>query len=262
MKQRTRFLLLTLIIASYAGRAPAHTLSLSTITAEWFNGTAGSNVSYLNNGTADASARWGVGTQLNYLEFKATGQPVNLLSNNTPTANQSVGTLFHGNASTEPGTMTTDIQLRLRANVLLDGVSQGMRNFDYSFNILETPNAASPCADGAQVGVGVDINGCADKVTLSALPSAQDFAIGAEVFRLNLLGFSLNQAGTRIFNFFWTPEKKCTCSYLIAKVTPLRSSVPEPAILPLLGAGLFALAFVRRWLCAHGRTPRMGTAAT
>jgi hypothetical protein len=246
MKKSIWFQPIAAVLVGYAGLASAHTLSLSTITAEWFDGTPSANVSYLNNSTTDASARWGTGGTPSSLEFKVAPLPVSYTVNSSVTPNQSVGTLLHHNEMIDSGTGITDVKLRLRSNVLLDGISQGIRSFEFAFNILETPNNANPCADGGKVGVGVDINGCADRVTVTSTPAAQDFSIGGEMFRFNLLGLSQDQAGTKLLSFFWTPENACNCNFLVANVSPLRLPVPEPAVLPLVGLGLLVLALRRR----------------
>ena len=108
-----------------------------------------------------------------------------------------------------------------------------------------------PCADGGIQGVGVNLNGCADRVIANWLADSEDFTIGTDVYTLNVKGFSLDAAGTNPFTSFWTAEGAKNDAYLLANVS-LRSEagggpsgVPEPGSLALIGIALTGLAVTR-----------------
>ena len=50
----------------------------------------------------------------------------------------------------------TGINLTLTTDVTIDGTDEGILSFQFHFTHDETDNAASPCADGGHVGVGLD----------------------------------------------------------------------------------------------------------
>jgi hypothetical protein len=233
-------MLVAAAIAS-ASVAHAHTLSLSNISALWYDATPAANVTYHNNPSSAPGARWGVsptgGTSPSGYDFVVANQTIDFLVPPSPSPTQTIGTFTHLNFPINQGTEVTSIKLSVKANVMVDGTNVGTRTFNYSFSGLDTVNTDAPCADGGKNGVGVNINGCADRVTANWLPTSEDFYIGTDIYTLNLLGFSMDLAGKNPFTAFWTAENQSNSAYLLANVA-LRSSIPEPTTLPLIGLGL------------------------
>lgn len=244
-----------------AGAAMAGTVSLSNMKATWYDGNPSANVDYNNNGTDNPQARWGdpagSGGQSGY-DFKIASQPIDFLVPPTPSPNQVLGKFTHLNQPIYSGTSITDIKLSISADVAVNSIHQATVNFNYRFDHWETPNDDDPCANGgAHGGTGVNRNGCADRVIATWLATSDSFFIGLEEYTLNVIGFSLDTAGTNPFTSFWTAEQANNDAYLLGNVTlrseiPPPNAVPTPATLPLVALALAGLYGVRRKKAAQG----------
>ena len=232
------------VVALSASLAQASTVELSNMVAQWYGGVPAANVSYFNNASTTPQARWGVGAVQSGYDFDIAAQPIDFTVPPSPSPNMVLGTFTHLNFPISAGTSITSVNLKITTDVIVDGTNLGSRVFDYGFNHWETPNADVPCANGGANGVGVNINGCADRVIANWLPASEDFLVGTDLYTLNVKGFSLDINGTNPFTSFWTAENQSNNAYLIANVALLRdvNPAPEPGTPLLLGAGLIALA--------------------
>ena len=222
-----------------ASAAQAATVSLTNIRGTWFEPTPLANISSnTGGGTANTSIRWDAsGYDFNAVLSAAVSVPP------SPSANFALGSFSHINQPIF--TSITGVKLKVTANINVDATVVGSRDFFFQFIHEETPNGGQSCPYGGLNNQGVNINGCADRVSVQFIDSSESFTIGADTYTLNVFGF---QSGIGpITSDFLTAERQTNTANLIANVT-LRSSltVPEPGTLALAGLSLVGLAAMRR----------------
>jgi hypothetical protein len=255
MNRKSLQLAAAMTAALASGAAQAGLVSLSNITATWYDGVPAANVTYAGNGTAAPTARWGTGgtngVQSGY-DFTVASQPIDFIVPPAPSPNQVLGTFTHQNFAINAGSSITGIKLRVTSDVSIDSilVASGL-DFEYSFSHFETDNGANPCANGGPNNSGVNANGCADRVIANWLSSSDSFTVGADKYTLNVLGFSTTPDGANPFTQFWTAEKLANVAYLVANVDLLTSvdpdlPVPVPGSLSLMGIGMLGGLVVSR----------------
>lgn len=219
---------------------------------------------------SDRTLRWGTSTGFGQSGLDITNSPTSATVTTgigvvlPPVANVSVTHTNQPITGTSLDKVTLSSMLTLTPFMpALPGLPAQTLNFLVDF--LETPNGATPCADGGANGVGVNINGCGDifvidqsalnfsffydtdggggdptveyfisfvELTggLTPLPAAACTAVGV----LNpCLGFRTAETTNTTFQFG-------------SLITTQRVTVPEPGILALLGLGLAAMGYIQR----------------
>jgi hypothetical protein len=223
--------------------APTHTVVISNIVGTWENATPTGNATYAANGTADPTARWGAPTD-------PTKSGYNFLAANTistivppsPTPQFTLGTFQHLNEPITAGTSITGIELLIGAKVSIDGGPTQSLNFLFDFTHDETTNNFDPnCPYG--VGTGINVNGCADKVTVNYNSLSDSFLIGTDQYTLSLTGF---EVGGVPQTSFLTEEDALNSASLLGTIELRSAAVPEPMALAVLGSGLIGLGVARR----------------
>ena len=233
-----------LAISMVAPAADASVVTINNVTAAWSGAIPGAT--YSGNGTSDPQARWGTpassGGQSGYGFDGATPPAINVTLPPSPSPNFTLGTFTHYNQPIT-GNSITSIVLTVTAQILIDSVSQGTRNFVFNFLHDETDNGANPCAfGGANGGSGVNQNGCADRVRVSTANSSESFMVDGVAYTLNIVGFTVG--GSTVTDFL-TKESANNPALLTANLTR-REPIPEPASMAILGMGLFGLGYVAR----------------
>ena len=151
-----------------------------------------------------------------------------------------LGTFTHFNFPVFPPSLES-AELTVSSTIQIDGVSQ-MISSVFDFTHFETTNNLNPCPDGGANGSGVNVNGCADRVTIALNSGAsQSFTVGGVEYFVDITGFLF---GGEFATEFWTTEEAENEATLRGVVRA--ASVPEPGTLALLGLGLLGLGFKKK----------------
>ena len=257
-----------------AGVAVAVTVSLGTTpvsaaivtfsgsTATWSDvvkQNSSTPVSYSGNGSATALVSWGVPAAYPYTaksswKFATVATSPISVSAAADSGLFTVANFAHTNRPINNS--ITGAKLTFSTDVNVDGTDLGFKTFIFDFTLDETPNQTNPCAYGGANHRGVNINGCADKVTFNQNASSDTFTAGASTYTLNLFGFVLPGTTTAVSDFL-TRENAVNNAQIVGQLDvstdpfpppPPPDPVPEPQAwgLMLLGLGVAGGALRRR----------------
>ncbi|MEO1241818.1 MAG: THxN family PEP-CTERM protein [Pseudomonadota bacterium] len=222
------------------GSASAAIVSFENITGSWSAIDPAAGIAISNNGTANPSLRWGnPATNRGQSGYDFAGA-ADTMVDVPPNTNVALGTFTHRN-NPITGTSLNEATLTVAIDIVVDGQDQGSRNFMFDFSHEETPNGANPCANGEANGSGVNVNGCADLVTVTDSILSEDFLVNGVLYTIAILGF---EVGGDIVSTFETIEKMKNRATLVGYITV--SEVPIPAAIPLFLSGIAGLGFAGR----------------
>ena len=212
-----------------AAPAAAATVSFENVRGAWSN-AIGSSATYTNNDSANAQVRWGVPQGYGQSGYNFIGSDFGPISVNSPYSSGAftMGEFQHLNFPISSGTSITGITLLFTAEVIVDNVNLGDRTFTYNFTHFETPNQGNSCANGGANNSGINVNGCADRVTMNFNASSDTFMIGADTYTLDIAGFLV---GGNPSDGFWTKEQASNSAFIQGKINlySLAAGVPEPS---------------------------------
>ena len=246
MKIRTAFAAASLVMCAPA--MATTTIDFTNIKATWYDVAGGAAVNFSGQNTGNALVSWGTGGPQSGYRFEAMAIPQLVVDPDTDTsAITTIGKFTHYNFPINPGTSITAVKLKFTTDVLVNGNAFGTVDFIYAFNHFETTNSDNPCADGGPQGVGVNINGCADRVSVNFNQASGAFTIGDVDYALDVKGFLV---GVTPAQLFWTTESATNEAFLRGQVVLRQNAgaVPEPASWAMMigGLGIVGLSMRRR----------------
>jgi hypothetical protein len=238
------------LAACLPAAADAATVTFTNLFGTWQNQSPTGTVG--GSGTTAPTIRWGdpatTAGQSGY-NFVSAATPLSVVVPPSPSPSFTLGTFTHLNFPVFDPVLSS-VQLKLTTDIAVDSNPIGNFTFLFDFTHDETTNNASPCPYGGANNQGVNINGCADRVTLAVNSGTAGFTIGSDTYTIAIESF---QVGGSPVTQFLTVENRSNSAELNARVR-LRSDViggdpnaiPTPAALSLFGLGLLGLAVLRR----------------
>lgn len=214
------------------GAAHAGTISITSVTGEWTNIVGGA----LTSGVGTNKIRWGENTGYGQSGYDFTGIAPPTLAGLPPDTVFDLGTFTHHNNPISAGTSITAATLKVLFNFVIDSdpMNTISRSSTFVFKHNETDNGANPCADGGTVGIGVNVNGCADNVDPATNPNfSESFTVDGIEYLLDVTGFNIGSS-------FWTTEQASNTATIQARFTEKSNVAP----IPLPAAGWLLVAAV------------------
>lgn len=218
----------------------AASIDVTSVTGQWTSVTPTdtTGLTGLNSNEIRWGTPFGSGTEKSGYKFDGVAPP-------TQTVNQDqifdLGDFTHFNfpISTSPTPFSiTDSVLEVVIGLDFGGGNTGSVTSIFDFAHLETPNSATPCADGGTDGEGVNVNGCADSVTVTSnFGATETFSVDGENLLFEVTGFDVGDT-------FWTVEDDINTAKLQGRYTV--APIPLPAAGLMLLGGLGGLAALRR----------------
>ena len=246
---------LVLAAAIATPAAAAVQVEFKNVAGVWFDPVGGVNLNTSANG-GDGTIRWGYSTGYGQSGYNFVGADFSASLDQAIDSSGSVniGEFQHVNFPISSGGAISAVGLRFTTDVWADGSFLGTKTFEYNFSHNETTNQSNPCANGQPNYTGINVNGCADQVTMNFNSNSQVFQIGGKQYTLNLDGFLVDGSPS---GGFWTKENAVNSAYIRGKIDlySVASGVPEPATWAMMiigfgGVGTMVRSSRRRQMLA------------
>ena len=227
-KSKTLIVIVSMV-ATVSGSVDAATFDIGSVTGAW-TGVQPPSSSTNVTGIGTSTVRWGIpfasvggaGEQSGY-SFTGTAQGGGYEGENE----FDLGTFTHLNNTINNGTSITGADLALAFTVSVGGLAK-IVSAAVHFDHFETPNTAvntGSCANGGTLGVGVNSNGCADRVRIDNSGAGENnFVIDGINYVLEVTGFS---TGGQSVSEFWTREQAANTATLQARIKKVEI-IPAP----------------------------------
>jgi hypothetical protein len=209
--------------------ASANTVTISATNGTWQNVTGGT--ADINNGGDPRTVRWPASalTQSGY-DYSPTATP---FAATVDGAAFLLGTFAHQNFPIFNSITGVDLNFSLA----WAGFAPPLAGI-FQFAHEETPNNANPCAYGGANFQGENINGCADRVSITSPFLNTQITDGTNTYFFTLVGFSTDGGNTTSLEYL-TRENATNTAGLYGRLTSVR--IPEPGTMLMLGLGLVAV---------------------
>jgi hypothetical protein len=233
----TKNTLVGALLALAPATALAALVQITNINASWFNADPGSAT--IGHSGSTATIRWGIGDPIPSVQsgYNFTPNPAGISATVPPSAGPfDLGTFDHLNFPIfcTPGCLQS-VDLMVTADVSIDGNPMGTLTLVFDFTHDETTNSLNPCPYGGKNGQGININGCADKVTVSAGGGTTTFLGGGE-----------KDGGNTVTSNFFTIENQNNAADLFVNISATLAEAPEPGSLALIGLALLGVVALTR----------------
>ncbi len=235
------------------GLANAAIVTIKSMTGAWSHATSDAPATYAGSGTVLSTVRWGDPVHPHYqngYDFYTVAPHILSVDPSDPSSQFHVGTLIHKNYPLTGDSGTTSIRLTLTAMISIDGGAAFSKDFVYDFLHFESVDNAAVCANGEANYTGLNIHGCADRITFVTNELSENFSIDGVDYTLQLAGF---HTAAGIESEFWAGEHLHSTTYLkgnlVASPTvtpPGPTPVPEPVSLAIFGTALLGLGVAYR----------------
>ncbi|KPF73290.1 hypothetical protein IP88_09485 [alpha proteobacterium AAP81b] len=237
-------------VALLATAAPAAAVTFSFLATEatWVGGTLNNGgaptINTINNTTSQVS--WGRpapgGQRSSYLVSANVFDPVEVTEGN-PSAEFVFANFTHNNFPIFAPWLT-NVQLSIKGDVRINNVLVGNKTFLIDFFHDETFNNPNPCKYGGANGVGINVNGCADRVVNVFNSGSDVFLVGNTIYSIETFQFRIGGFDAPVFD---TVERQVNNAQLLGRVNIVANipvippifglGVPEPATWAMLIAG-------------------------